>query len=199
MGFLREFCTIFPLDEETLSQCQTFSCGDKDLDDFFLNDADNYNRQLLGKSYCYRLNADLSVIVCAFTLSNSGIDSKNLPGSRRKKLTENIPHEKHLTSYPSTLIGRLGVNKEYAKKGIGTKLMDFIKMWVAAPENKNGCRYLTVDAYNNESTKKYYETNGFQTLFSTEKQEKDSIGLPDGKELKTRLMYFDLIRLLDYS
>jgi GNAT superfamily N-acetyltransferase len=198
MKFL-DTCLLSPLNTETWTKCRPFSCGDKDLDEFFLNDTVNYEQQLLGKSYGYRLKEDMSTIVCAFTLSNSSIDSKNLPGSRRRKLTENIPHEKRLSAYPATLIGRLGVNKEYAKKGIGSELMDFIKLWVAAPENKNGCRYLTVDAYNNESTKKYYESNGFQTLFSTEKQEKDSIGLPDEKELKTRLMYFDLIRLLDHS
>jgi GNAT superfamily N-acetyltransferase len=198
MRFL-DTCSLFPLNNETWTKCRPFSCGDKDLDDFFLNNADNYNRQLLGKSFCYCLNEDPSVIVCAFTLSTSSIETKNLPGSRRRKLTENIPHEKSLSSYPSVLIGRLGVNKEYGKKGIGSELLEFITNLATHPSNWFGCRYLTVDAYNNESTKKYYESNGFQTLFSTEKQEKDSIGLPDEKELKTRLMYFDLIRLLDHS
>jgi len=90
---------------------------------------------------------DPSVIVCAFTLSNSSIDAKNLPNSRKKKLTENIPYEKRLSSYPATLIGRLGVSKTYRKKGIGTELMDFIKLWLFDPVNKTACRYLTVDAY----------------------------------------------------
>jgi hypothetical protein len=57
------------------------------------------------------------------------------------------------------------------------------------------CRYLTVDAYNNESTRKYYESNGFLYLFSSEEQEKEYIGMAKEKELKTRLMYFDLIQL----
>jgi hypothetical protein len=33
-----------------MSQCQSFSCGDSDLDDFFLNDVENFDIQLLGKS-----------------------------------------------------------------------------------------------------------------------------------------------------
>jgi GNAT superfamily N-acetyltransferase len=195
MDFL-DRCFISPLNNETLAQCQSFSCGDEDLDDFFLYDSDNYSRQLLGKTYCFRLKNKPSVIVCAFTLANSGIDIRNLPNSRKKKLIENIPYEKHLGTYPAILIGRLGVNKEYRKKGIGTELLEYIiKPWFHNYET--GCRYLTVDAYNNENTRKYYETNGFKDLFSTEKQEKEYLNFPDEKELKTRLMYFDLIRLFN--
>jgi GNAT superfamily N-acetyltransferase len=176
-----------------LKQCYPFSCGEKDLDDFFSGDADNYGRQLLGKSYCFRLESDRSVIVCAFTLSNSSIEARNLPNNRRKKLTEHIPYEKSLNSYPATLIGRLGVSSQYSGKGVGTELMEFIKQWLLEPGNKTGCRYLTVDAYNNEVTGRFYEANGFKYIFSSERQEKEYIGLPDERELKTRLMYFDLI------
>jgi hypothetical protein len=44
------------------------------------------------------------------------------------------------------------------------------------------------------SVLKFYEANGFKTLFSSEKQEKEYIGLPPEKELKTRIMFYDLIR-----
>ena len=189
MGFLRDNCTVFSHTGEMLK----FLCGDKDLDDFFHNDAAKYERQLLGKSYSFRLKRDNSTVVCAFTLSNSSIDARNLPNNRRKKLTEYIPHEKSLSSYPATLIGRLGVDKEFGGKGIGTELIKFIKQWMLIPTYITACRYLTVDAYNNEPTLKFYEANGFKTLFSSEKQEKEYIGLPLEKELKTRLMYFDLI------
>ena len=123
--FLVSKCDISPIDKDILNFCLPFLCGDKDLDDFFQNDAVNYDRQLLGKSYCHRLKENSRVIVCAFTLSNSSIDSRHLPNSRRKKLTENIPHKKSLSSYPATLIGRLGVNKNFSGKGIGAELMEF--------------------------------------------------------------------------
>ncbi|MCL1943164.1 MAG: GNAT family N-acetyltransferase [Candidatus Azobacteroides sp.] len=100
---------------------------------------------------------------------------------------------KSLSSYPATLIGRLGVDKEYGGKGVGTELIDFIKSWMLDPVNKTACRYLTVDAYNNEATLKFYEANSFRTLFSSDGQEKKHIGLPQEKELKTKLMYFDLM------
>ena len=189
MGILENNCTVFPLSGEMLN----FSCGDKDLDDFFIRDAIKYERQLLGKSYCFRLDSDNSVIVCVFTLSNSSIDARNLPNNRKKKLTEYIPHEKSLSSYPATLIGRLGVGEAFGGRGVGTELIKFIKQWMLDPVNKTACRYLTVDAYNKESTLKFYEANSFKPLFSSEKQEKEYIGLPLEKELKTRLMYYDLM------
>jgi len=189
MGFLLNSSDIFQHTDKSLK----FSCGDIDLDDFFRNDAEKYERQLLGKSYCFRLKSDRSIVVCAFTLSNSSIDARKLPNNRKRKLTENIPHEKSLSSYPATLIGRLGVDKDFSGKGIGTELMDFIKKWMLDPVNKTACRYLTVDAYNNEATLKFYEANGFKTLFSSDKQEKEHIGLPQDKDLNTRIMYFDLM------
>jgi GNAT superfamily N-acetyltransferase len=197
MGFLQDSCTLFPLNRETLEKCQPFSCGDLDLDDFFVNNADNYYRQLLGKSYCFRLDEDPSVIVCAFTLADSSMDVRRLPNSRKKKITAFIPYEKTLSSYPAILVCRLGVNVNFRGKGVGSLLMRHIKHWVLTSDNIGACRFLVVDAYNNEATRHYYATNDFGDVFSTEQQEKEYLGMPPEKELKTRLMYFDLMLLSD--
>ena len=190
MGFLLENCRFFPYAEKL-----KFSCGDKDLDDFFFNDVANYERQLLSKPYCFRLKSDGMVTVCVFTLSGSSIDARRLPNNRRRKLTENIPHEKSLRTYPAALIGRLGVNVEFSGKGIGSELLEFIKQLVLNPSNIMACRYLTIDAYNKQSILNFYEKNGFKCIFSSDSQEKEYIGLPPERELKTRLMYFDLLPL----
>jgi len=192
-NYLTSKLIFSPLDKDILSNCLSFSCGDNDLDDFFQNNAINYENQLLGKTYLYRLKEDTRIIVCAFTLSNSSIDVRHLPNSRRKQVTKNIPYEKSLSSYPATLIGRLGVSKDFSGKGIGTELMAVLKAWLLEKENRTACRFLTVDAYNNEKTLKYYENNDFKYLFSTEQQEKQYIGMPENNQLKTRLMYFDLL------
>ena len=55
------------------------------------------------------LDEDLSVIVCAFTLSNDSIRVDMLPNSREKKVQKNIPHSKQMRRYPGVLIGRLGI------------------------------------------------------------------------------------------
>ena len=64
MGFLFEKCTFAVLDEDTIKECDPFSCGHQDLDDFFHNDAPLYNAQLLGKSYCFRSDKKPSDAVC---------------------------------------------------------------------------------------------------------------------------------------
>lgn len=195
MGFLLEKCSIFPLNEIVLSQCGRFSCGNSDLDDFFWNDTVGYSKQLLGKSYCFRLDEDPAVIVCAFTVSNSAIKTSDLPNSRKKKVTGKIPHRKQLKNYPAVLIGRLGVNQDFAKNKVGTELMNFIKLWFSDQSNKTGCRFIIVDAYNQAVPKKYYEFNGFKYLFSSEEQEKAYLNIDKEDDLGTRFMYFDLIQL----
>jgi len=100
--------------------------------------------------------------------------------------------------YPAVLIGRLGVNVKFQHNGehIGTDLMDFIKFWFTEPDNKTGCRYLVVDAYNMEIPIKFYQKNGFKQLFCTEEQEKEYRNISANGTLLTRLMFFDLIRMV---
>ena len=171
MGFLFEKCTFAVLDEYTIKECDPFSCGHQDLDDFFHNDAPLYNAQLLGKSYCFRSDKKPSDIVCAFTVSNDSIRVNILPNSREKKVQKAIPRAKQMRRYPGVLIGRLGINKEYKHQGIGSDLMTFIKSWFIDAGNKTGCRFLIVDAYNENIPLNYYLKNGFKYLFSTEEQE----------------------------
>lgn len=73
MGFLLDKCKLKKMDDEILSTCHPFTCGDEDLDDFFLHDAMRYKAELLGKTYCFVLDDDPKTIVCMFTLSNDSI------------------------------------------------------------------------------------------------------------------------------
>ncbi len=202
MGFLLEKCTFSPLNQEILENCDAFDCDHDDLNDFFANDAVNYSTQLLGKSYCFILDSDPSQIVCAFTVSNDSIKTKNLPNARSKKVTKSIPHQKRMRSYPAVLIGRLGVNKKYRmlegeEKSMGDQLMDFIKSWFINIKNKTGCRFVVVDSYNESRALRYYTRNDFVPLFSSEDQEKEYTGLSPGDPLTTRMLFFDLILLTD--
>lgn len=195
MGFLLDRCSFHVLDRETIKECQPFTCGNDDLDDFFQHDAPLYDFQMLGKSYCFRLDADKSVIVCAFTVSNDSIRVDSLPNSREKKVEKHIPYVKQMRRYPGVLIGRLGISTAFSHRGIGSELMDFIKSWFLDSRNKTGCRFIIVDAYNEKAPLGYYLKNGFKFLFSTEEQEAAFTGQPAGNQLKTRLMYFDLMDL----
>lgn len=194
MDFLLNKCTLHVLNKDILINCQPFSCGHHDLDDFFINESCLYSDQLLGKTYCFSLDEDPSIIVCAFTVSNDSIKTDTLPNNRKKKLIKDIPRPKHMRRYPAVLIGRLGINNQFKRRGIGTELMDFIKSWFINKNNKTGCRFIVVDSYNEEAPKDYYCKNKFEYLFYTEEDEAERMGV-ENIALKTRLMYFDLIGL----
>lgn len=192
MGYLRDNCRLLKLTEKINETCGGFSCGNADLDDFFRNDALKYKKELLGKTYCFVSKADENEIVAMFTLSNDSIRVDIIPNSRGKKVNKQIPYEKRMRRYPGVLIGRLGVNVKYRHLGIGTQILNFIKSWFIDDQNKTGCRFLVVDAYNDEALLGFYAHNGFDFLFSSESQEAENLGYSPDTMLKTRLMYFDL-------
>ena len=70
--------------------------------------------------------------------------------------------------------------------------MAFIKDWFRHEDNKTGCRFIVVDAYNEEKILRYYERNGFVPLYKTDVIEKQYYDIPQDEPLKTRLLYFDL-------
>jgi len=195
LNYLEESCTFHSLNEYLLTNCNPFDCDHTDLNDFFQNDAINYSNQLLGKTYFFIDNKDNKSIVCAFTIANDSIKASLLTNARKKKVSKQIPHSKTSRSYPAVLIGRLGVNTNYKNQGIGKDLMDFIKSWFIDSQNKTGCRFIVVDAYNEEIPIKYYVACGFEFLFSLEDQEKHYYNDTSSEKLKTRLMFFDLIVL----
>ena len=81
-----------------------------------------------------------------------------------------------------TPYGRLATNSDFQSQGIGTRILDLIKFWFTE-ENKTGCRFIIVDAANNEKTLEFYKRNGFQFLDIR----------PEVAEDRTRLMFFDLL------
>lgn len=179
------------------SEMAGFSCGDEDLDGFFASDCFAYAKQLLGKTYCYKLDSDDKTVVCAFTLANAGIRVSDIPNARKKKVEADIPHVKALKDYPADLIGRLGVSKDFQLKHIGSDILEYIKYWFFDSNNKTGCRFVIVDAYNKPTSKAFYEHNDFKTVFSTDEQEKEYRHLDSKVQLDTRLMYFNLMSLTE--
>ena len=193
-------CFISQLTPELQAICQPFCCGNKDLDDFFQGEYHLYAQKLLGKTYVLRQKDNLKNIISAFTVSNDSIRIKHLLPEDKAEIeyvTEN--GEKNLQRYPGVLLGRLGTNKNFSKKGYGSATMEFIKSWFRSSSNKTGCRFIIVDALNKPDVIHYYIKNGFKFLYGTEQNEAKAMGLNIKKlgttPLHTRLMYFDLIEI----
>lgn len=183
-------CTLQRLSD--LTQLHLFDCGKQDLNEFLTDDAVKYATELLGVTYRFTLDSNPAEITCFFTVSNDALRIDHFPNKIRRRVNKEIPHAKQMRSYPAVKIGRLGVDLKC--KGIGSPLMDFIKGWFSS-NNKTGCRFLLVDAYNELDVLKYYQKNGLRFLLEEEDEiQKDKDGNP--KPLKTRLMFFDLIHLI---
>lgn len=183
-----------PYTADVAAYCMPFSCEDSDLDEFFSKDAFFYETELLGKTYAWINTADPSKILALITLANDSVKAKFLAGSARNRLQRSIKNAKRGMNYPAVLIGRLGVSSEFRGRGlnIGSQILDFIKGWFRSEDNKTGCRFIVVDAYNNEKTLHFYEKNGFKPLYKNEREERDFLELNCDEPLETRFMFFDL-------
>ena len=157
---------------------KSFDCGDDDLNDFLLNKAILYRKSLLAVTYVFE-NIESKEIIGYFSLANDRVsltDFKNKTEFNRFRRNRFV-NGKRMKSYPSVKICRLGINKDFHGKGIGSMLLNFIKSYFLE-ENKTGCRFITVDAYNDAIP--FYQNNDFQYL----KNEEDDI--------VTRSLYYDL-------
>ena len=194
---LLEMCVLTVVTPQKLASCEPFCCDNQDLDEFFANDSVIYSKRLLGKTYLLCLRDNPNIVVAAFTLSNDSIRITNKLNDESKKsfLDFTDLQGKRLRRFPAVLIGRLATNKNFAGKGIGSGVMDFIKYWFRL-NNKTGCRFIIVDAYSNEATLHYYLKNEFSFLVEDERLEAKYVGIGMGRlPLHTRLMYYDLLKL----
>ena len=183
-----------PYTADVAAYCAPFSCEDSDLDEFFSKDAFLYETELLGKTYAWINIADPSNILGLVTLANDSVKAQFIAGSARNRLQRSITNAKRGMNYPAVLIGRLGVSSEYRGKGlnIGSQILDFLKGWFRSFDNKTGCRFIVVDAYNNEKNLHFYFKNGFKHLYKTELEERAFLELTPEDPLETRFMFFDL-------
>lgn len=191
---LEEDCVMVKLNHDILAHCHKFGCGNEDLDEFFNKDAIHYDKELLGKTYCWIPRDNPETILAAFTSANDSIKTHGMPNNVRNRIQRSVANPKRGRTYPAVLIGRLGVNKLYQGTGnhIGTQVMDFIKKWFRSDDNKTGCRFIVVDAVNEPSTIGYYIRNGFNPIYNDESVEKEFFNIDETDSLRTRMMYFDL-------
>lgn len=199
--------SVKPLTEELLKECFPFTCGlDSDMDSFFKKDAIAYTRFKMGVSYCACLDEDPRQIMACFTLANDSLRIYDLPSSRRNMMWGISRHEKMLKRYPGVLLGRLAVSESFARQGIGSQVLGFLKRWYRDFPERAACRFLIVDAKNTPEVLAFYEKNGFEYLFSSEFQEdlytkpatdekERELRKKNPRKLATRLMFFDLINL----
>lgn len=162
---------------ESDSARPAFCCGDRDLNEFFHQDSIEAGKQLLSVTYGFLDEQDSLLAFCS--LSNDAVKKEALPKAVWRRAVQRVFHRKRYASMPAVKIGRLGVSSQCSRSGIGSQVLDFLKVWFTRG-NKTGCRFLLVDAYNQERVLRFYEKNGFRYLGG------------DKENDATRIMYFDL-------
>lgn len=160
-----------------------FDCGDKDLNEFFLQDSKDNCLQLMAVTYAWRLQ---DKTIAFFSVSNDSITKQDVGDSNTlfNRFRKRLPNRKRYKTLPSVKIGRFAVHKDFQSNGYGKQIMDFIKIWFVTG-NKTGCRFIIVDALKDAIA--FYEKNGFSPLDG------------DKENDKTQLMYFDLIRITNHT
>ena len=166
---------------EELDKIKPFNCGDADLNGFLCEDATYYHQQLLANTFVLE-NEEQTIAY--FCLSNDKISQTTIAKNLWRKLRKELPHEKHLGSYPAVKIGRLAVSLQHKGEGLGTDIVSAIKQMLVNNTAISACRFLTVDAY--KDALPFYLKNGFRLLVNN--IEDESYTVP---------MYFDLKELCD--
>ncbi|MBI2656275.1 GNAT family N-acetyltransferase [Candidatus Woesearchaeota archaeon] len=137
-----------------------FKSYEKELVNFLVEDALNNQKQKLSVTFLWFYEKNL---VGYLTLLN---DKINLEGNLKEFFREKDIHYKSL---PALKIGRLCVNDDFLRKGIGRLMVLFaIQQANEISENKSGCRFITLDAKRNEKREldsiHFYKKLGFKML-----------------------------------
>ena len=142
-----------------------FSCGIKELDDFFRLEVRECVEHKYLSAYCAFTESD--GIVAAFTLMNDAImigsDDERSDFFDDLRLEEDIAivdFFKRQSSYPAINIGHLGTSIRYQGKGIGMSIVEFVAE-TFSNYRQAGCQFVTVDALNNKETIRFYLNNFF--------------------------------------
>lgn len=161
------------------TKLNNFDCDHKDLNEFFREDCFLQRQELLNTTFALiEATVDDFIPVALISLCNDAIRKEKV-----KKWLQFTDSKKIYPAYPAVKIARFGVHKDFKREGIGTHAINMVKeMFIT--NNRTGCRFLTVDAYNKEDALGFYSKNAFQ-FFS----EKD-------KHREQRAMFFDLKRLV---
>ena len=129
-----------------------FDCDDKDLNEFLIDDALNYQKQNLAQTTCVFFG---DLLVGYFALTT---DVLSLTNYERRKAK--IPNEKRIKEYPAIKIARMAFSKDHQRKNLGKIVVNFVKgLCVNLKGQGVAVKYITVDAYKN--AKGFYDECGF--------------------------------------
>lgn len=186
---------IQPLGEDEVEEIPDDFCLDPDLNDFFRNDCLTYERGLWAKNYKVIFQERPDLIVALVSLLNDSLRFESK--SQRKKHVH--PRKRFMNTLPAMKIGRMAVNRALKGMGIGAQVLNLLKMFFLT-ENRTGCRFITVDAYNISKVVDFYRNNGFTQIHDhpgsiKARARRDKPGKPAARTVSMFCPLHDLLQL----
>ena len=91
------------------SNLEAFKCADGDLNDFLMDEAKDYQTELLAKTYLV-VNEETGDLIAYFSLLNDTVRLEDTEKSTANRINRKIPNSKRRRHYPALKIGRLAVD-----------------------------------------------------------------------------------------
>lgn len=160
-----------------------FDCEDIDLNEFLFEKAKLYKREFLATTFLIE-NEEQTVAYYSVFNDSLRVEKEEFASKSAFKrfLKELVSHPKrHLKSFPALKIGRLGIDKNFKGKGLGRLIVNNIISDTLDLNDRQACKLITVDAYN--ESLHFYKKMNFEFLTEQDKNE------------DTRQMYLDLSSL----
>lgn len=158
-----------------------FDCGDRDLNEYFKEDAVAHREFLLTETYHIALSpAELPFPIGLVSVCNDAVRKEKV---KEQEFFQELPEKKRYPTYPAVKISRIGIHNGLQGNNIGSYMINMLKKMFIT-DNRTGCRLITVDAYNKEKVLNFYQKNDFQFFNDRDKRK------------QTRAMFFDLKRLI---
>lgn len=136
-----------------------FSCGVRELDDFFVRHAVRNQVSGIGNTYVYRRGADepddLPKVLGFYTLSMASVESSQLAGV----LPPGLPRY----PMPVALIGRFAVDRRAQGRGVGEQLLMDVLQRIIDAAAIIGCTGVIVDA-KTPAAERFYAKYDFVAL-----------------------------------
>lgn len=118
---------------------------------FYYNNLHRYQESNLSTVRLVKIE---NKIVEYFTVSMNGIEIDKL--GKDEKVNNTTPKK-----YPAMLIGRMGVDKKYRRKGIGSEICQFCRGLAIEIGQKVACRYVMLHTTDDKNKIQFYNKSGF--------------------------------------
>lgn len=168
---------IEKLSSRQLDVIKNFETDTKELKDFLVDDALRNQEMGISTTYLWFYNPTNEIVAYTTVLA----DAIRVHGKLRDSfISQGIQYK----TLPAIKIGRLCVDKNYERKGIGTFTTIFVMKLFLRIYEMIGCRFIVVDAKPDTGAIHFYKKLGFKIL-----RERKKGTIP---------MYYDMIKLIEH-